>query len=762
MSPSSVTLDPRETRCFSKQGRVGLVDDLHLDAAVAVVRGEGEGVDGPLERERVRDEALEVEDAAAQTGDAGGPRVAVVHDLAADADDHDGAAAADGEGRRADAALDAGALEHGARGAVLVVAKEAADGPAVALAAEGRVDPVGEDAGDEGLREGEARGLDVGDDERVGAGRAGGGEGDEADRPGAADHGADAEGEAGGADPVHADAEGLEEGALGVRDVVGESVEGERGNPSSQHSFRRRIPLGRVALVALDGAVVRVDAGELDVLAEVVAAVGAEEALAAGHAGLDGDAVAGLEVPDALAAADDDAGGLVADDAVALEDERADAARLPEVDVGSGRGGDRDRTTHPQTPVALTWTNASPRLGASTGASSALSWWSAVTIREGFGRGASRRISWSAATGAERCFSSVTATQQPLVFAGVTPFTTGVSGATVTATIFFESCAGCVCVLRGDWAEEEEEEEEEGKDAQGTLGQVEARVVEAQAAVEVRDGLELVGRQVEAVDLEVLPEAVLAVALGDDGDAALRRPAEQDLGGRDAVAGGGVPDDVDLEQAPGVDGALVGDLEEGLRPEGRVGRDGDAVLPGHGDEVGLHEVRVVLDLERRDGVAGVRLHVVERLGLEVGDADGLGDALVDERLHGLPRLADRHLVRLDDGALLVHPPALELVDGRVNVLEGDGEVDEEQVDVAQPPGLVLLLGHGDGVLPAVVVVPQLGRDEDVLALHEPVGDGAADTLAGLLFVLVVVGAVEEAVTGLDGLDWGGLASNLEL
>lgn len=95
-------------------------------------------------------------------------------------------------------------------------------------------------------------------------------------------------------------------------------------------------PLGGMALVALDGAVVGVHACELDVFAEVVAALCAEEALAAGHARLDGDAVTGLEVLDALAAADNHAGGLVADDAVAFEDESADLARLPEVDVGSG------------------------------------------------------------------------------------------------------------------------------------------------------------------------------------------------------------------------------------------------------------------------------------------------------------------------------------------------------------------------------------------------------------------------------------------
>lgn len=48
----------------------------------------------------------------------------------------------------------------------------------------------------------------------------------------------------------------------------------------------------RVRLEALRGAGVREDAGKGDALAEVVAAVDAQEALAAGNAGFNGNAVA--------------------------------------------------------------------------------------------------------------------------------------------------------------------------------------------------------------------------------------------------------------------------------------------------------------------------------------------------------------------------------------------------------------------------------------------------------------------------------------
>lgn len=76
---------------------------------------------------------------------------------------------------------------------------------------------------------------------------------------------------------------------------------------------------------------------------------------------------------------------------------------------------------------------------------------------------------------------------------------------------------------------------------------------------------------------------------------------------------------------------------------------------------------------------------------------------------------------------------------------------QEQINVSKTPSLILLLGHGERVLAAVVVVPQLGSDEDFLAGDEAIGNGAADSLASLLFVLVIVGSIEQPVSGFDGL-----------
>jgi hypothetical protein len=58
----------------------------------------------------------------------------------------------------------------------------------------------------------------------------------------------------------------------------------------------------------------------------------------------------------------------------------------------------------------------------------------------------------------------------------------------------------------------------------------------------------------------------------------------------------------------------------------------------------------------------------------------------------------------------------------------------------------------ESVFLAVIVVPELGDDEDVLTLDESLVDGTLDALSCFLFVLVVVCTVEEAVADFDGLD----------
>lgn len=88
---------------------------------------------------------------------------------------------------------------------------------------------------------------------------------------------------------------------------------------------------------------------------------------------------------------------------------------------------------------------------------------------------------------------------------------------------------------------------------------------------------------------------------------------------------------------------------------------------------------------------------------------------------------------------------------RIDVFKSNREVNQVQVDIAKAPGVVLGLCHLDGMLLAVVIIPQLSGNEDVLAFDNAFIDGSLDTLASFLLVLVVVCAVEEAITDFDGL-----------
>lgn len=78
-------------------------------------------------------------------------------------------------------------------------------------------------------------------------------------------------------------------------------------------------------------------------------------------------------------------------------------------------------------------------------------------------------------------------------------------------------------------------------------------------------------------------------------------------------------------------------------------------------------------------------------------------------------------------------------------------MDQVQVQIPQPPGLVLCLCHDKSVLSSVIVVPEFRRHEDLLALDQAVGNCPSNALACLLFVLVVVCTVEETVSSLDSL-----------
>ena len=79
--------------------------------------------------------------------------------------------------------------------------------------------------------------------------------------------------------------------------------------------------------------------------------------------------------------------------------------------------------------------------------------------------------------------------------------------------------------------------------------------------------------------------------------------------------------------------------------------------------------------------------------------------------------------------------------GGVDVFEGDGEVDDVEVEVGDAPVLELFLADGldDGVV--VVGVPEFGDEEEIFSFNYAFFNGAGDALAAFDFVAVVCGKV---------------------
>jgi hypothetical protein len=80
---------------------------------------------------------------------------------------------------------------------------------------------------------------------------------------------------------------------------------------------------------------------------------------------------------------------------------------------------------------------------------------------------------------------------------------------------------------------------------------------------------------------------------------------------------------------------------------------------------------------------------------------------------------------------------------RLNILEGNREVDETEINISKTPCLILSLGKGKGMFFRMVVIPKLRGDKDILTLHKSLLDSALDILARFLFVLVIICSVEQ-------------------
>ncbi len=200
------------------------------------------------------------------------------------------------------------------------------------------------------------------------------------------------------------------------------------------------------------------------------------------------------------------------------------------------------------------------------------------------------------------------------------------------------------------------------------------RLVEPQPLVKLADLLNLLFLQIEAADIQVLRKPVLVIALRNDSDAPLRRPPQQNLRRRLALLLRDLLDHRVLQQRSRDLGLCHVELEKALRPEGRVRGDGDALGGAQVDQLLLRQERVVLDLKCGRADAGVAQQVEYQAAAVVGDADAARQPVVHKALHRVPG----RLERCSAGRNLVVFvfPAWRVADGGVDVLEGDGEVDD--------------------------------------------------------------------------------------
>ena len=216
----------------------------------------------------------------------------------------------------------------------------------------------------------------------------------------------------------------------------------------------------------------------------------------------------------------------------------------------------------------------------------------------------------------------------------------------------------------------------------------------------------------------------------------MRRPPEQDLRrGLSVLVCNGLDGRV-VEEERGVFGSLHIELEEGLRTKGRVRGHGDSLSLRKLDESFLAEVWVVFDLQSGWLDGGISEEIHDQLTVEVTDADALGQAFLCYRLHCCPGLLDGGST--GHNVLVVVREAGWVTYRGIDILEGDGEMYNVQVEVINAPVVQLLLANRLHPVAVVEGVPELGNEEEVFALYEAVLDGTGDTLACLHFVAVVL------------------------
>ena len=225
--------------------------------------------------------------------------------------------------------------------------------------------------------------------------------------------------------------------------------------------------------------------------------------------------------------------------------------------------------------------------------------------------------------------------------------------------------------------------------------------------------MHLLPRQAEVEDREVLPDRLLPDRLGQDHEPLLHQIAQRNLGRALAVRRGHGGDGLVLQEIPGPERAV---RLQHHPPLAAVGDQG--LLPFPGEETDL--------VDHRGDLGALHQLLEVPLG-EVRDPDALDHA-------GAVELLDR-----PPGACIGLLPM-------VAVCDGVRPVDQVEVDVVDPQGLQALLETGTGQVVAVVLVMELGGEEDLASRDAALGDA----LPHALLVEVRCGGIDVSIPRLQG------------
>jgi hypothetical protein len=226
----------------------------------------------------------------------------------------------------------------------------------------------------------------------------------------------------------------------------------------------------------------------------------------------------------------------------------------------------------------------------------------------------------------------------------------------------------------------------------------------------------------------------------EEGGAALDGPGEEDLSGSFADALGDCVDDGVFDEA--------GSHAVAERGEGEKN---DAVVFAILQEFGFGEIGVRFDLNDGGLDAGVLVERLEFVERDVGEADGAAFAVVDESFESAPGVEESGFGIVDDVAVFV---ARVLV---VAGLEGEGRVDEIEVEVGELKASEAGFEGGFDAVGTVIGVPKFCGDEDVLAGDGLRGGGEAvvEGYADFALVAIAFGAIEMTEAGGEGVAGGG-------